>query len=108
METVPSLPTGTITRFGTVWAGAKLRFEAKGWACPPGHTVTKLEPTVSVTVTFSVTVLAFGGTPATPATRRLRAVHDDHGVAYPPVPSRESRTRTGVTAVNDEAVPAVK
>ncbi len=33
---LPSAPTGTTTRFGTVWAGLKLRLDAVGRVAPSG------------------------------------------------------------------------
>jgi len=35
-STLPPAPTFTVTRFGTVWPAAKLRFDASGLATPDG------------------------------------------------------------------------
>jgi hypothetical protein len=38
-STLPSAPTGTITRLATVWPATKLTFEATGRAVPSGKAV---------------------------------------------------------------------
>ena len=35
-DTFPPDPTRTVTRFGTVWPGAKFKFEAPGLGVPAG------------------------------------------------------------------------
>ena len=37
--TLPPAPMRATTRFGTVWPGAKLRFDTLGNGSPVGHTV---------------------------------------------------------------------
>src|SRR5258706_6026692 len=39
MDTCPPVPTGTMTRLGTVFPGVQLRLEARGCAWPFGNTV---------------------------------------------------------------------
>jgi hypothetical protein len=66
--TLPPLPRGTATRFGTVVPELQLRFDARGRGLPAGKTVRKLSEVVPVTVTFSTTAVAPVGTPPWPVT----------------------------------------
>src|SRR5690242_18992960 len=98
MSTLP-LWTGTITRFGTVWHGLKLRLDANGSAAPSGYTVRNPPAVGPVAVTLRMAAVA-------PAGRRLdrsscRALLVPIGRAVPvPVPSLVSRTRTGDCPLN--------
>src|SRR5205807_430763 len=68
-STRPPWPTPTTTRFATVWAGPKLRFEAQGRATPCGQAVTYPKAVGLVTVTFRTTAdTPEAGTPARPRT----------------------------------------
>src|SRR6476659_3764485 len=67
--TFPLAPTGTTTRFGTVWPGVKFRFEANGNAVPEAKAVMKPAVVDRVVVTFMTTAdTPVEGTPPWPAT----------------------------------------
>ena len=92
---MPLAPSGTTTRLGAVFPGTKLRFDAGlGRATPDGQTVAKPAAVGLVSVTFNATAVAF---PGTPGTARSRVCPADHGVENPPVPTRESRMRLGLS-----------
>src|SRR4051812_24862159 len=92
-DTVPSAPTGTVTRFGIVWpARSTFRFDEVGSGSPVGKTVTKPAAVASVAVTFSTTADTSRGTPATPHTGTV--VVDPAPGLTPDV--RVSRMRVGV------------
>lgn len=89
----------TLTRFGTVWPGTTLRFDASGMPTPAGHTVTWLVAVGPTAVTLSTTAdTPVAGTPPRPVT--CRSI-DEPPLTLPaapvPVPSRVSRRRAGVT-----------
>src|SRR5439155_12438911 len=87
-----------MVRFGTVWPGTKLRFDAgEGNSPPDGNTVAKPAAVGLVTVTFITAAVASAGTGPFPATARSRVVSGPHGVENP-LPTRESRMRVGVGA----------
>src|SRR4051794_21909984 len=96
---VPPMPILAVTRFGTVWFGAKFRFDAVGAVVPAGKTVRKEALLPSVTVTFMTTATALVGTPVdAPVTIRSRVLAAVSGVdAHPPRPPRESRMRAGTS-----------
>ncbi len=75
-------------------------------ALPVGLTRNQLAVVGLVTVTFMTTAVALAGTAPAPATFSARVAPGPHGVEKPPVPSRESRTRFGVTAVKRSPRPA--
>ena len=58
MLTCPFAPTGTITRFPTVWPGTKFGLGVAGRAVPLGHTVRWLALLGPTAVTFSTTAPA--------------------------------------------------
>ncbi len=95
-ETLPPVPSFTITRFGTVCPPTKLRFDDRGRALPAGHTVRNDGPTGLVTVTFKTTEPApAGGPPGWPVMAT--------SVVVPPtidVVSRVSSRRAGTRGVN--------
>ncbi len=98
------MPSRTTTRFGTVCAVTKLRFDTFGRVDPTGNTVRYPAAAGAVTVTFTTTTPApEAGTPPRPVTCTLSvpcAATDAFGA---PVPTRVSNTRTGG---NDTNVPA--
>src|SRR6185437_3340005 len=106
-STFPSDPTFTTTRFGIVSPAEKFRFDTVGAVTPSGYT-SAFPPTVgAVTVTFSTTaVTPDDGTPSTPATASTADEFAATGPVTPPVPLRVSSTRTGLTGVNNDPLPA--
>ena len=91
---MPLAPIGAVTRFGTVWPGTKLRFDAgSGRVSPDGQTVAKPAAVGLVAVTLSTTAVAPTGTPVSV---RSRVTPGPQGVAYPG-PLRESRMRDGAS-----------
>ena len=69
MLTWPEVPTGTMTRLGTVLPPTQFKFEESGRTEPVGQTVKKLCAVVSVTVTFKATAdTPLAGTPPPPVT----------------------------------------
>ena len=101
MLTRPSAPTGTITRFGIVWpARSTFRLEANGRAVAPGNTVTKPGSRASVAVTLTTTAdTPEAGTPPRPSTGTPTVAPARAGfpAGHPPVPSRVSSNRAGVS-----------
>src|SRR5712692_7113699 len=92
MLILPSGPTGTITRLGTVWPGPKLRLEARGRATPLGCTVKKLVAVGPVTVRLSTTpTTPVAGTPPWPVTCSETVASGPSG----PAPARVSSSRAG-------------
>src|SRR5438445_317887 len=86
--TVPSAPTGTITRFGTVSPAPKFRFDEVGSAAPSGYAVMKPPALGAVTVTFSTTAVMVpgAGAPATPlVTSTAMLPFAGTGLVDPPV-----------------------
>ena len=72
-----------------------------GFVVPVGNSVRKLPAVVFVTVTFSTTApTPVAGSPPAPATGMLLVCCGPNGPLMPPVPSRVSRMRAGVTGVN--------
>src|SRR4051812_27847382 len=72
---VPPVPILAVTRFGTVWFGAKFRLEAVGAVVPAGKTVRNEALLPWVTVTFMTTATALAGTPVdAPVTMRSRVL----------------------------------
>src|ERR1700681_3325293 len=97
--TFPPVPTGTVTRFGTVCLGMKLRVDAAGNGLPVGYTVRKLVEVALVTVTFNTTEDTPPlGTPPAPVTWTSSVAPGPSGVRTPPVTLRVSRIRRGVSA----------
>ena len=89
-----------MSKFGTVFAFDRFRFEANGRVCPSGHTVTYVPLTVAPTaVTFIATAVAFAGIPFTPATFNLTIPPAGTAPRATPVPLRVSIARTGVSGV---------
>src|SRR5204862_377874 len=79
----------TVTRLGAISPGAKLRFDASGWARPDGHTVRNDGADGSTAVTLSSTPdTPLAGTPPTPVTSRSRVSPAVNFACGPPVPSR--------------------
>ncbi len=71
-------PMPTITRFGTVCPGTKLRFDAGlGRARPDGQTVAKAGVVGLVAVTLSTTAVASVGTPVRVRSRVTPGPHGD-------------------------------
>ncbi len=99
---MPSLPTGTTTRFGTVWPASKLRFEVVGRVPPPGKAVTCPGLAALVTVTFRATAVTPAGILPLPA---IFTLAEEYALTMPigaPVPVRVSRRRVGVYGVKSE------
>src|SRR5438105_3808108 len=100
----PLEPSFTTTRLGIVTPPTQFRSELPGRDAPSGQTVKKLGAVVSVTVTFRTTAVGacaslIVGTAPCPATISDRWLLEARGVLQPPVPSRLSRMRMGVTPV---------
>jgi len=98
---VPSGPSGTSTRLGTVAPAVKLRLEASGRALPPGYTVKNPLAVALVAVALSTTALGglgafMAGTPPTPATCTLSVPMGPSLAGGAPRPARVSRMRAGV------------
>src|SRR4051812_36199920 len=94
-----------MTALGTVSPATKLRLLAVGTGCPQGKTVTNPGAWASVAVTLRLTVTAFGGIPARPATWSSVTEPAPRGPAPASEPSivgepgRVSSTRAGVSAL---------
>src|SRR4029079_15387272 len=98
MLTFPLAPIFTVTRLGTVWPGVKLRFDTTGWSSPEGQAVMKPFVIGESTVTFKTTAVApVAGTPPTPATFNSVIVLRARPEMLPPVPSRVSISRAGLS-----------
>jgi hypothetical protein len=107
-STFPSDPTATSTRFGTVCPAEKFTFDAFGRLAPSGYTVKIPAAVGLVTVTFTTTaVTPDAGTPDAPATCKATDEFAATGPVTPPVPVRVSSTRTGLTGVSFDPLPAV-
>jgi hypothetical protein len=79
--------------------GATFRFDANGCVSPEGHTVTKVVALAPTAVTFSTTLVTpLAGTPPTPTTTgEITPPGPTWAFGTPPVPSRVSNSRAGVT-----------
>src|SRR5262249_22717738 len=98
MLTRQVLPSATSTRLGTVWPATQFRLDATGSEVPAGHTVRKLDALVLVTVTFRTTAeTPLIGTPARPVTCSVKVPPGPIGEDVPPVPSRVSSMRVGLS-----------
>src|SRR3954453_14751024 len=104
IDTFPAAPSLAMTRFGTVWAGTKLRFDAVGIGSPVGQTVMKPFPDGSVTVTLMTTLSASGATSWKPLIWTSIEAHAPPAAAGRPTPARVSSTRSGLSGVNRDAV----
>ena len=106
-DTWPDEPSFTVTAFGITSPATQFKLDAVGWVAPVGHTDRYDAEVVSATVTFNTTESALAGTPPRPPTVTVRTIPVVHGLEYPPVlpgPGRESNTRAGDNAWNDEPV----
>src|SRR5262249_9334529 len=92
-HTSPPVSGVARTALATVWPAVKFRLEATGAGGPHGKTVTKPAAPGLVTVTLSAT-------PRAPSGARVCTDRSVDRPPTPPVPSRVSTTRYGVTAVN--------
>src|SRR5438477_7527421 len=94
-----------ITRLATVWPGTKFRLDALGRGVPLGYAVRKLGAVGFVTVTLRATaVTPAAGTPPRPDTWRFSVEAWPSDPRNPPVPSRVSSSRAGVSPLNNPAV----
>src|SRR5437773_8357186 len=93
MQTLPAVPTATVTEFATVWPATKFRLDANGNEPPHGYTVTNPVPSGRSAVTFNTTAVASNGTPPRPDTTNSRT-EPATGFA---TSSRESHNRDGTT-----------
>src|SRR5262245_15778800 len=101
--TLPSGPTPTVTRLGTVWPGTKLRLETSGRESPDGQSVRKPAAVGSTTVTFITTAeTPVAGTPPRPVIWAANVWPLPSGPGTPPRPRpvRVSRMRAGAIPVN--------
>src|SRR5664280_329967 len=102
--TLPFAPTGAMTRFGTLWAFTKFRFDAVGRADPSPNTVTYPPPVGAVTVTFNTTAATpEAGTPPRPATCRCTVPPAGTAALAAPTPARVSNNRAGASDANPPA-----
>src|SRR5689334_22942157 len=99
-DSLPPVPTFTVTAFGSVPPANQLRLDASGLGSPFGKMVRKDAAVVLVTVAFSNTASTFAtGTPPTLVTATSRVVPCPHGVLNGPTLNGgglESRMRCGV------------
>src|SRR5665647_201757 len=96
MATLPFVPTGAMTRFGTVWAATKFRFDVPGRDVPSPYTVMYPALVAAVTVTFSATAdTPEAGTPPRPVTCRCTVPPAATTPLAAPTPARVSNKRVG-------------
>src|SRR5712691_2764910 len=107
IATFPPVPTGTMTRFGTVMSAVQLRLEAKGCAVPVGKTVKYPLEVWFTAVTLTTTALTpVDGMPPAPVTWTFNvapAASVEPALGWP-LPVRVSVMRAGGTGVNWPAV----
>src|SRR2546428_1252290 len=106
MFTLPSAPTLTVTRLGTVSPTTKFKLDARGRLVPEGYTVRYPPDVGSVTVVLIITAFTpVAGTPPTPATCTLIVPPGPILPGRLPVDVRVSRIRAGDSDLN--RVPSV-
>ena len=94
-DTVPSGPTGTMTRFGTAPPGTGFRLEASGRVAPVGKAVTNVDSVWLTAVRLKTTDETLRvGTPPWPSTGTVIVAPGPIGVGLPR-PLRESTMRAG-------------
>src|SRR4051794_30658062 len=97
-ETLPSVPTLTVTAFGRVTPGFQLRLDDCGLVSPVGQIVRNESAVPSVTVTLRTTASTLlAGTPTAPVTSTSRVSPAAHFVLNGPTwkAGRESMMRPG-------------
>src|SRR5689334_15955924 len=99
-EICPPAPTLTMARLGRVSQHVKFTFDTPGMPTPAGQAVTCDVVLVLVAVRLRTTALALAGTVvAPPVTASCRCSLSPNGWVLPPVPSRVSSRRLGVSPV---------
>src|ERR1035437_3672146 len=99
-ERVPPPLRATVTALARSSLSGKLRVELVGLFIATGPIERKPRLLCPVTVRLPVTAMAPDGTLACPVTVNVRATCELKAPDRPPVPSRESRTRVGVSGTN--------